>query len=396
MTHNNLGRRQLIGGAAAGLAFAGNPARAASGMLTIGCLLPLSGDYADHGVYYENGIRTFQALHGASVAGLPVKLVFRDDRGPASGDLSRRMTQELIIREKADVVLGYAFTPNAMSSASVLTEAKVPGVIINAATSAITSKSAYFVRASSTLPQVCYVFGRYAGEHGIKTVYSIVSDYGPGIDAETWFRKGLEESGGRVVGGVRTRVFETNYAPFLQSAIEARPDAVFSFDLGGDVAVAFMKDAHESGLSAKGIKLLVTGDVVEDNNLLLFGDALKDVVSAHFYQTGLTNPSNKAFLTKFAELFGRDAVPNFRTVEGYDGMALIYQAVTKAKGDLSSTALMAAFKSASVESPRGALTIDPETREAVQTVYIRDGRRVDGKWQNVEIASFPASKDPTR
>ncbi len=396
MDRVGISRRHLLAAGAATAALAASPVRAANGQLTIGCLLSLSGTYANQGVQYQNGIKTFQALHGTTVAGLPVKLVYRDDQGPASGDLSRRLTQELIVREKADVILGYCFTPNALSSASLLTEAKVPGVIINAATSVITEKSAYFVRVSFTLPQVSYVLGKYAAEHGVKTVYSIVSDYGPGLDAETWFQKGFESGGGKVIGSVRTPVSAMEYAPFLQRAMEAKPDAVFSFDPGGDVAVAFMKEAKKRGLAEAGIKLLVTGDLVEDDNLPLFGDAVKDVVSAHIYQTGLKNPTNQAFLAKYKELFGAEAIPNFRTLQGYDGMALIYQAVAATKGDVSSAALMAAFKGATVDSPRGKFTIDPQTRDIVETVYVRDGRQVDGKWQNVEIAAYPDVKDPAK
>ena len=396
MSSSGVSRRHILAGGAAAATLGSTGARAANGTLTIGCLLPLSGTYANQGVQYQNGIKTFQALHGTTVAGLPVKLVVRDDQGPASGDLSRRISQELIVRDKADVLLGYAFTPNAMSSASLLTEAKVPGVIINAATSVITEKSPYFVRVSFTLPQVSYVLGKYAGEHGIKTAYSIVSDYGPGLDAETWFKKGFEGAGGKVIGSVRTPVSEMEYAPFLQRAMEAKPDAVFSFDPGGDVAVAFMKEAKKRGLAEAGIKLLVTGDLVEDDNLPLFGDAVKDVLSAHIYQTGLKNPANQAFLAKYHELFGADAIPNFRTLQGFDGMALIYQAVSATKGDLSSAALMAAFKGATVDSPRGKFTIDPDTRDIIQTVYMRDGRQVDGKWQNVEIAAYPDVKDPAK
>ena len=371
------------------------PARAA-GTLTVGVVLPLSGVYADQGAQYENGIKAFQALHGATAAGLQVRVVTRDDQGPASGDLSRRLTQELILREKADIILGYSFTPNAMASATLLTEANKPAVIINAATSVITERSPNFVRVSFTTPQLAYILGLYAAEQGVKTIYSIVSDYAPGIDAETWFKKAFEKGGGRIIGSARTPVSEMEYAPFLQRAMEARPEAVFSFDPGGDVAVAFMKEAKRRGLAEAGIRLFVTGDVVEDNSLHLFGDALKGVVSVHHYQVGLNNPANIAFVKKYKELAGPAAVPNFRAVQGYDGMALIHAAVEKTKGDLSTAALLAAMKGITLDSPRGAFTIDPETRDIVQTMYVREGRLVDGQWQNVEIAAYPRVKDPAK
>jgi branched-chain amino acid transport system substrate-binding protein len=372
------------------------PVAAADGKLTIGVVLPLSGTYANEGQQYENGIKVFQSLHGTAVAGLTVQVVTRDDQGPGSGDLSRRLTQELILRDKADVILGYSFTPNAMSTASLLTEAQKPAVIINAATSIITEKSPYFVRVSFTTPQVSYVLGEWAAQHGIKTVYTIVSDYAPGLDAEAWFKNAFTKGGGTIIGSARTPVSEMEYAPFLQGAMEAKPDAIFSFDPGGDVAVAFMKEAKKRGVTDSGIKLLVTGDLVEDNSLPLFGDALKGVISAHHYQIGLDNAANIAFVKKYKELFGQSAIPNFRAVQGYDGMALIYQAVAATKGDLGSAALMKALKGATLDSPRGKLTIDPNTRDIVQTIYIRQGRQVDGQWQNVQIEAYPEVKDPAK
>ena len=397
MVMDSLTRRGLGGLAlAAGAAAAGVGSARAATQVVVGVELPLSGIYANQGTQYENGIKVFQALHGTTAAGLPVKLVTRDDQGPDSGDLSRRLTQELILRDKADVILAYSFTPNAMAAASLLNEAKKPAVIINAATAVITERSPWFVRASFTLPQVAYQLGKYAAEHGIKTVYSIVSDYGPGLDAETWFAKGFTGGGGKIIGSVRTPVSEMEYAPFLQRAAEAKPDAIFSFDPGGDVAVSFMKEYAKRGLAAQGIKLIVTGDVVEDQSLPLFGDSLKGVISVHHYQVGLDNPTNVAFLKKYRELFGADAIPNFRSIQAYDGLAMIYKAVEETKGDTSGPALLKALSNMTIDSPRGKLTIDPATREPIESMYVREGRLVDGKWQNVQIAEIPNAKDPAK
>lgn len=386
-------RRHFGLGVAATLA--ATRARAAT-QLTIGVVLPLSGAFANEGTQYENGIRLYQAMHGVTAAGLPVRLVVRDDQGPGSGDLSRRLTQELILREKADIMLGYCFTPNAMATASLLTEAKKPGVIINAATSVITERSPYFVRVSFTTVQMSYVLGEYAAQQGVKTAYTIVSDYGPGIDAETWFTKAFTKFGGKVIGAARTAVSEMEYAPHLQRAMEAKPESIFSFAPGGDVAVAFMKEAKRRGVTEAGIKLLVTGDVVEDNSLPLFGDAVKGVISVANYQVGLDNPKNRAFIAKYKELYGKDAIPNMRAVAGYDGMALIHQAVEATKGDLAAAALMKAMIGATVDSPRGRFTIDPETRDIDQTMYVREGRLVEGHWQNAQIAAYPNVKDPAK
>jgi branched-chain amino acid transport system substrate-binding protein len=377
------------------LAMAG-PSRAADGKLTIGLVLPMSGAFADQGQHYENGIKLYQKLHGDKVAGLTVETVLRDDQGPGSGDLARRLTQELIVRNKADVILGYSFTPNAMAAATLLTEARKPAVIVNAATSVITEKSPYFVRASFTLPQLAASLGRWAARNGIKTAYTIVSDYAPGIDAETWFKQSFEGRGGKVIGEARTPVAAMEYAPFLQRAMEAKPDAVFAFNPGGDVSVAFMKSARERGLTKAGIKLLVTGDVVDDNQLPAMGDAVDGVISTLHYQVDLDNPANAAFLKGYREMFGASAVPSYRAVQGFDAMALIYQAVEKTHGNLDGPTLMEAFKGAKVDSPRGGFTIDPATRDIVQNIYIRKGEMKDGAWRNVAIDTIEDVKDPAK
>lgn len=372
------------------------PSPAADGKLIVGLVLPMSGAFADQGQYYENGIKLYQKLHGTKAAGLTVEIVTRDDQGPGSGDLARRLTQELIVRSKADVILGYSFTPNAMAAASLLTEAKKPAVIVNAATSVITEKSPYFVRASFTLPQLAASLGRWAARNGIKTAYTIVSDYAPGLDAESWFKQSFESRGGKVVGEARTPVTAMEYAPFLQRAMEARPDAVFAFNPGGDVSVAFMKSAKERGLTKAGIKLLVTGDVVDDNLLPAMGDAVDGVISTLHYQVDLENRANSEFLKGYREMFGANAVPSYRAVQGYDAMALIYKAVEKAGGNLDGAALMDAFKGLKIESPRGSLAIDPATRDVVQNIYIRKGEFKGGSWRNVAIDTIEDVKDPAK
>jgi branched-chain amino acid transport system substrate-binding protein len=283
-----------------------------------------------------------------------------------------------------------------MSSATLLTEAKKPAVIINAATSVITERSPYFVRVSFTLPQLAATLGTWAAKNNIKTAFTIVSDYAPGIDAETWFKKAFGDGGGNVIGSVRTGVSDMEYAPYLQRATDAKPDAIFAFNPGGDVAVAFMKEAEKRGIKKSGIKLIVTGDVVEDQSVPLFGEAIEDVVSVHHYQVGLANAENVAFVRKYKEMFGAKAIPNFRAVQGYDGMALIARAVEKTGGKLDADQLMAAFKGLTLQSPRGSFTIDPETRDIIQTMYIRRGAKKDGEWQNVEFEAVKDVKDPAK
>jgi branched-chain amino acid transport system substrate-binding protein len=389
-------RRAALGIAAAALFGSAASASASDGKLVIGLVLPLSGAFADQGQHYENGIKLFQKINGTKVAGLTVETVTRDDQGPGSGDLARRLTQELIVRNKADLIIGYSFTPNAMAAAALLTEAKKPAVIVNAATSILTEKSPYFVRASFTLPQLASSLGNWAAKNGVKTAYTIVSDYAPGVDAETWFKKTFEAAGGKVIGSARTPVTEMEYGPFLQRAMEAQPDAVFAFNPGGDVSIAFMKATKERGLQKAGIKLMVTGDVVDDNLLPAMGDAVDGVISALHYQVDLDNPANALFVKEYRAMFGAGAVPSYRVVQGYDAMALVYKAVEKTGGNLDGTALVDAMKGIKLDSPRGSLLIDPATRDVVQNIYIRKGGQKDGAWRNIAFDTIPDVKDPAK
>ena len=391
------GRRAFLklapAAAFAGVAWPGRLAAAAP--VTVGVILPLSGPFADQGGHYETGMRLYHELHGTQAGGREVRLVVRDDQGAGSGDLARRLTQELILREKASVILGYSFTPNAMAAASLLSEAKVPGIIVNAATSSLTQRSDYFTRISVTMSQVTHTLGKWAAGNGIATAYSIVSDYAPGVDAETWFARGFAEGGGRVLRSDRTPVTAMEYGPFLQRAIEAKPDAVFAFNPGGDVSIAFVRQAGQR-LKGTGIKLLVTGDVVDDNLLPAMGEAARDVISAWHYQVDVDNAANRRFLAAFRAKFGAAAVPSYRVVQGYDGMALIHQTLEKTGGRTEGEVFMAAVKGARLDSPRGPVLIDPATRDIVENIYIRRGSIGEGGAANRTFATIEAVKDPAK
>jgi branched-chain amino acid transport system substrate-binding protein len=375
----------------AGGAFA--PAHAATD-LVVGAILPLSGAFADQGSHYETGMRLYQQMHGDEAAGRKIKLVVKDDQGPGSGDLARRLTQELIARDKAELIVGYSFTPNAMAAAGILTQAKTPGIIVNAMTSVLTEKSPYFTRVSATMPMVAFTLGKWAAGQGKKSAYLVVSDYAPGIDAETWFAKGFEAGGGKVIGKDRTPLSAMEYGPFLQRAIEAKPDVLFGFNPGGDVSIAFMKQAG-ARLKGTGIQLMVTGDVVDENLLPAMGDAAEGVISAWHYQAEIDNPANKAFLKAFQAAHGAGKLPSYRVMQGYDGMAMVYKALAKTGGK-TGDAFMEAVKGLGVDSPRGAFTIDAATREIVENIYIRRGVRAGGAVVNRPIATVEGVKDPSK
>jgi branched-chain amino acid transport system substrate-binding protein len=369
------------------------PAHAATD-LVVGVILPQSGTFADQGAHYETGMRLYQELNGPQAAGRSIKLVVRDDQGPGSGDLARRLTQELISRDKAELIVGYSFTPNAMAAASILTQAKTPAIIVNAMTSVLTEKSPYYTRISGTMPMVAYTQGQWAAAQGKKTAYVMVSDYAPGIDAETWFIKGFEAGGGKVIGKDRTPLSSMEYGPYLQRAFEAKPEIIFGFNPGGDVSIAFIKQAG-ARLKGTGIQLMVTGDVVDDNLLPAMGDAADGVISAWHYQAELDNAANKAFLKAFQAKYGAGKLPSYRVMQGYDAMAMVYKALAKSGGK-TGDAFMDAVKGIQLDSPRGPISIDPATREIVENIYIRRGVMVGGVAVNKPIATVEAVKDPAK
>jgi len=362
--------------------------------LVVGVMLPLSGPFADQGTQYESGIRLYQALHGLEVAGRRIEIVTRDDQGPGSGDLARRLTQELIARSGAELIVGYGFTPNAMVSASLLTQAKTPAIVINAMTSAITERSEWFARVSATMPQVTYTLGKWAAQNGVKSVWSIVSDYAPGIDAETWFVKGFEAGGGKMLGKDRTPVVNMEFGPYLQRAMQARPDAIFAFSPGGDGSIAFMKQARFR-LKDSGIQLMVTGDVVDDSLLPAMGEAVQDVISAWHYQIELDHPENQTFLAAWRARHGGQNAPSYRVMQGFDAMHVIYRTLEKTGGK-TGAAFMAALKGSQFSSPRGPFSFDAQTGEIVENIYMQRGEMRNGKPANRLIATVPAVRDPSK
>ncbi len=396
-TLSSLGRRRMFRRAlalsTAAFAFSALSAHAATD-LVVGTILPLSGTFADQGSHYETGMRLYQQIHGTEVAGRNVKLVVKDDQGPGSGDLPQRLTQEVITRDKAELIVGYSFTPNAMAAAGVVTQSKTPAIIVNAMTSVLTEKSPYYTRISGTMPMVTYSLGKWAAAQGKKSAYVIVSDYAPGVDAETWFIKGFEAGGGKILGKDRTQLAAMEYGPYLQRAIEAKPDVIFAFNPGGDVSVAFMKQAG-ARLKGTGIQLMVTGDVVDDNLLPAMGAAADGVISAWHYLADLDNPANAAFLKAYQAKHGAGKMPSYRVLQGFDAMDMIYKALGKTGGK-TGDAFMAAVKGIRIDSPRGPVLIDPATREIVENIYIARGETVNGAPVKKRIATIEAVKDPAK
>ena len=370
----------------------GAPAQAQS-TVKIGLIAEFTGPFADYGTQIYNGIKTYIKLHGDTFGGKKVEFVVKDTTG-ASPELAKRLAQDAVNLDKVDILAGFGLTPNALAVTPVATEAKKPMVIMNAATSVIVKNSPYAVRFSHTLPQDTQPMAQWALKNGIKRVFVLVSDYGPGKDAEAEFVKDFKAGGGEIVESVRTPLANPEFAPFLQRAKDSNPQAIFVFLPPGSQTIAFIKGYEERGLKQAGIKIIATGDLTDDGVLEAMGDPTVGIVTSFHYSFAHDSPENKAFIKAYTETNGTRLRPNFMACAGYDGMAAIAEALKKTGGATDGDKLMAAFKGMQLTSPRGPISIDPETRDIVQTVYIRRVERVNGQLVNVEFDKFPNVKDP--
>ena len=385
-------RNTMIAGiAAAGFSLAAASAQA-QGTVKIGALLPMTGQQQSTGVQIANAIHLYMAQNGDTVAGKKIQVIIKDDG--ASPDNSKRLAQELIVQDGVNFVVGFGVTPTALAVAPLATEAKIPEIVMAAGTSIITERSPYIVRTSFTLPQSTVIMAQWAVKNGIKKVVSMVSDYAPGIDSENSFKDTFTKGGGQILESIRVPLANPDFAPFLQRAHDAKPDAVFVFVPSGQGGV-FVKQFLERGLDKAGIKLIGPGDVTDDDLLNGMGDQVIGAVTAHIYSAAHPSEKNKAYVAAFKAANG-GMRPNFMSVGGYDGMHLIYEALKKTGGKTDGDSLIAAMKGMAWESPRGPISIDPETRDIVQNVYMRKVEKVDGELYNVEFETFPNVKDPAK
>jgi branched-chain amino acid transport system substrate-binding protein len=370
------------------LALAAVPAMAQD-TVKIGLILPMTGPFASTGRQIDGAVKLWMQEHGTTVAGKKIEVILKDDAG--TPDTTRRLAQELVVNDKVNVLAGFGLTPLALATVPIATQAKVPELVMAAATSAITEKSPFVIRAGFTLPQVTTPLADWAAKNGIKKVVTLVTDYGPGIDAETAFKQRFGELGGQVVEAIRVPLKNPDFAPYLQKVADQKPDAVFVFVPSG-VGSVFMKQFAERGLDKSGIKLIGTGDVVDDDILNDMGDVALGVITSFHYSAAHPSAENKAYVAAYRKLNGMR--PNFHSLGGYDGMRMIYTALEKTRGSTDGEALMKAMEGQSFESPRGPVTIDPATRDPIQNVYIRKVEKVNGELYSVEFATIPNVKDP--
>jgi branched-chain amino acid transport system substrate-binding protein len=385
-------KRSLFAGAL--LAAAMLPAGAnAQETIKIGVISAYSGQFADTAAQIDNGIKLYMKQHGDTVAGKKIEIIRKDTGGP-NPDVAKRLAQELIVRDKADILAGFTLTPEALGASGISAEAKKLMVDMNAATSIVTEKSPYIVRVSLTLPQIGETLGTWAATKGkIKKAYTMVTDFGPGIDAETAFQKAFKAGRGEIVGSVRMPIANPDFSAFVQRAKDLNPESIFVFVPGGAQPAALGKAFAERGMDPTKIKIMSTGEAVDETAVKSLGDLALGRISAWHYDYNHKSKMNADFVKAFNAEFKRN--PDFFAVGGYDGMHLIYEALKKTGGKTDGDALIAAAKGMKWESPRGPISIDPATRDIVQNVYIRRVEKVGNNIVNVEFDTVPNVKDPT-
>lgn len=389
-----MNRLKTLALGALALALAATPAAAET--VKVGVILPYTGAFAGLTGVIDNAIKLWVKEHGDSAGGNKIELIRRDTGGP-NPEVAKRLSQELITRDGARILTGFVFTPEPLAAAPVVTEAKVPLVIMNAATSSIPAASPYITRTSLALPQTTQIFGRWAAtKGGVKTAVTSVADYGPGYDTEKYFSLGFTESGGKILNHVRVPLVNPDFVPYLQRILDEKPDGVYAFLPGGTQPVAYVKAFNDLGLKKAGIKLMPSAEAVDEQTLNNLGDLAIGLITSTNYTAGRKSEANKAFIDAWHRAYGPDKDPDLFAVAAWDGMHLIYDMVQHLKGKIDGDKAMAFVKGWKIESPRGPISIDPETRDIIQNIYICKTERVNGRLENVVMETYQAVKDPAK
>jgi branched-chain amino acid transport system substrate-binding protein len=387
-----MGLKKLALGALTAAAI-GLPALAqAEDTVKVGVVIPLTGGFQSNGRQINAALKTYLATHGDTAGGKKVEFIIKDDA--STPDNALRLSQELVTKDKVSILTGFGNTPTALSVAQLSKRAKVPQIIMVAATSSIPGASPYILRTSWTIPQMAAVIGKWAPENGTKKFVSIVSDYGPGADAEKWFEKTLQDNGGTLLSKLKVPLANPDFAPFLQRAADEKPEAIFVFVPTG-AGAAFMKQFVERGLDKSGIKVIAMADVTDDDLINDMGDPAIGVITGGPYSANHASPENKAFVEAFKKENG-GMRPNMVAVSAWDALELIYKTLEKTGGDATGDTFVDAAKGMQINSPRGPISIDPATRDIVHNIYMRKVEKVDGELYNTEFQTYDQVKDPAK
>ncbi len=381
--------RKLVRIAGLALAFS-TGAAAAQEPLKIGLIQSMTGAFNTVGKAAVNGARLYVQQHGDTVAGRKIQLIVKDDA--TSPEAAKRLAQELIVNDKVQII-GAGITPSALTIAPLVTEAKIPTVVMVSGASITVDRSPYMVRTSFTLGQSSAVIADWAIQNGAKKIVTIVNDWAPGVESEATFKDRISKGGVQILESMRVPLANPDFAPFLQRARDLAPDTIFAY-MPGNQSGIFAKQFVERGMDKSGIRLIGPGDLTDDDELPGMTDAVLGLITALHYSALHDSPLNKTFVKDFEAAYGKR--PNFIAVGGYDAMHVIYEALKKTGGKTDGDAMLAAMKGMKWESPRGPMSIDPETRDVVHNEYIRKVEKVNGQLYNVEFATVEAVKDPVR
>lgn len=318
----------LVGAVVVAALFA-SPAH--SDVIKVGVIGTMSGPYALFGQNFKYGIEAWVLEHGAKVGDHQVEFIYRDEESPNPAK-SKALAQELIVKDKVQYIAGLYFTPDAMAVAPLLSEAKVPMIVMNAATSAIVEKSPYIVRTSFTMWQNTVPAAKVALAKGAKKVAIAVSDYGPGIDAEAAFKKTFEAEGGKIVEAIRMPLSTTDFGPIMQRIKDSGADMIFTFLPAGPPTLGFVKAYFDNGLKANGVKLLSTGDLVTEPDLPNIGDSGIGILSTYHYAVSHDSPENKTFLADMVKVGAKPDDITMASVAAYDGAQVIYKMIEATNG----------------------------------------------------------------
>jgi branched-chain amino acid transport system substrate-binding protein len=363
---------------------------AAQEPLKIGVIHSMTGGFNTVGKATVNGARLYIQQHGDVVAGRRILLIVKDDG--TSPKAAERLAHDLIVNDKVEII-GAGITPAALAIAPLVTEAKIPTVVMASGASVTVDRSPYMVRTTFTLGQSSSVIADWAVQNGAKRIVTIVTDWAPGLESEGAFKDRALKGGAQIVGSMRVPFANPDLPPFLQRARDLNPDTLFVY-FPGPLAGVFAEQFVELGMDQSGIRLIGPGDITDDDELPDMTDAMLGVVTVHHYSALHDSALNRSFVRDFEAAYGKR--PNYVAVGGYDGMHLIYQALKKTGGKTDGNLMLAAMKGMAWESPRGPMSIDPETRDVVHDEYIRKVERVNGQLYNVELSRVKAVKDPVR
>jgi branched-chain amino acid transport system substrate-binding protein len=390
---NRRGLLKGVGGLLGAVALDAKRATAQAKPLKLGLIVSSSGPSASNAIEFTTAIKAFMAKHGDSVAGRKIEILQRDGMGP-SPDVNVRLTQELITRQGVDIMFGYDYTPSVLAVKKISTEARMPTLIVNAATSGILRDAPYMVRFGLTTAQITEPLAKWLPTTGAKRAYALFANYGPGLEARTTFKEGFVKAGGEYMGEIPVPASNPDFSGYLQRIKEAKPDALFVFLPTGDQPVAFLKATRDYDLAGAGIKIVGLGDIASEDAIDAIGDSIVGVTTTFGYSDVHKSPENEEFVRLFKEAGGSNTRPNFLAAVVWDVMGAIYNVVAEQGGNVDPDKTMALLQSYKTMGPRGPISINPETRDAIATVYLRTAKKVGGLIVNEEFASFPDVPSP--